>query len=183
MFKILKRNSYYIAISFLFILYGCTTSPEKVTESNTKILDSLYRQDSIYKTQKKIRWVRDSIRNCSLGGLKLLEFDTDTKCNLTYGYYIINKKIKDSASLAFLAKFYADSLQENATHYDCIYPVMTALYIYSKPKDYLPTKNSSRNIEWPTKWIANCIITPNDPDGQVSVNHYYLDTVANAQKR
>jgi hypothetical protein len=120
------------------------------------------RTDTLIKVEKSL----DSARFEKLGGLKLLNQEADKKCNLTKGYYSLNKKITDSSDLGFFAQYSADVLMLNAKPMEsCSYPIMTAAYVYLNKAAYL---------DYEGNWISMCTKTPTNYSGEVSVNTFQI---------
>ncbi len=95
------------------------------------------------------------------GGYKLIEIDTKAKCNMYRGYYMLNKNLTDSASLAFLASHLANKLFKSS-------PVLTSKcdnYRMSQAFIYQP------GISDRSHWASMCTISPVDNyQGEVTVN-------------
>lgn len=76
------------------------------------------------------------IRFASLGGVTEIVRKYE-KCNLQDGYYVMNQAISDSADIAFMAAYLADSIfKKPELAPDCNNPVMSSACIYKTVEDY-----------------------------------------------
>lgn len=116
----------------------------KLQEQTTKLLlDKEKTQDSL-----------NLVRFKKLGGLTALEIDDTKKCNRTMASYLLNKKIKDSSDLAFLAYFMANDIFKTKKSEDgCNYPIMTCVYLYYTEQNFLKQTGD---------WISMCSKTPSN---------------------
>lgn len=144
------KSSLSIIVISLFI---CSCSSKKEESTKSFISEVPIRSDSTDYFEKK--------KFDSLGGLTLIKLDTETKCNLTKGYYITNNTT-DSTALAFLASYSARLLfrTSNSTP-GCSYPVMASTFIYQTQKSF---------TDYEGNWISMCSITPSDYSGKTFVD-------------
>jgi hypothetical protein len=121
-------------------------------------LNSYKKNEDDYNAKKKIEEEKTKSRLEIIGGYKIVEVDSKTKCNLYKGIYRLNKMVIDSADLAFLAKYLANQLFINGQKAaDCSYPVMSQAFIYQ------PTAKERED------WASMCSITPRNYEGDVFV--------------
>lgn len=111
--------------------------------------------------QKEEQWSKKKVnesRLYKLGGCKLVDLDTTSKCNLYKAIYRLNKYVTDSADLTFLAKHFAQKTFESSTKgANCPYLLMSQVFIY-QPN----AKNESQ-------WASMCTISPGNYDGEVTI--------------
>lgn len=138
------------------LLASCRDEPKAlVVDDRNPSIDAQIKKD-------KEQQASNEKRIAELGGVTLVKLDNQTKCNLYKGYYLLNKPVTDSASLAFLAKYYADDLfYSNKKDASCPFPLMTTTSLYMNNEDL--------KIGYS---LASCSITPSNYQGDVYVDSY-----------
>lgn len=127
-----------------------------------------YDRRTIQNEERRIKEkgeIQDRIN--SIGGYKLHHIDKGTKCNMTTGFFILNKRITDPKEAEFLSRHLAVELfGRSVKEKDCPYKLMTSALIY-QPGEYRINNDIG-------EWVAMCTISPANYSGEVSVNNFKL---------
>jgi hypothetical protein len=106
-------------------------------------------------------------RMTGLGGYKELDVE-HPRCNFFKGYYLTNKKLRDSGDVAYLVETIAkDKFVSTKQDTSCAAQMRWIVYLYNDPKDY----DKASKVDW----VAMCSITSGNYSGTAKVNMHKLN--------